>query len=94
MVVREARRTRKPTAQKSAPKAKRRAKDGAISNASKKPHTIVSGRFSAPLVRLGMSPSEVKRLCGQPECILFGSDDHVEWQFGTRGLDRVGAPTL
>ncbi len=91
MVVREARRSKKSSAPRSSKKA---GKPSGSAAAPKKAATVVSGRFSAPLVRLGMSPSEVKRLCGQPECILFGSDDHVEWQFGTRGLDRVGAPTL
>ncbi|MFH0946330.1 MAG: hypothetical protein V2A76_14110 [Planctomycetota bacterium] len=53
-----------------------------------------SGRVAAPKVRLGMTPPEVRETTGQPECILFGSDDHVEWQFGARGFDAVGAPTL
>lgn len=55
---------------------------------------IISGRVSAPAVRLGMTPPEVRETTGKPECILFGSDDHVEWQFGTRGFDVVGAATL
>lgn len=55
---------------------------------------VISGRVAAPAVRLGMTPPEVRATTGQPECILFGSDDHVEWQFGARGLDAVGAPTL
>lgn len=41
-----------------------------------------------------MTPPEVRTCTGQPECILFGSDDHVEWQFGQKGVDAVGAPTL
>lgn len=52
------------------------------------------GRFAAPRVRLGMTPSEVREAAGAPECIVFGSDDHVEWQFGKRGVDPVGAPVL
>lgn len=52
------------------------------------------GRFAAPSVRLGMTPPEVRDCTGQPECIIFGAEDHVEWQFGKKGVDAVGAPTL
>jgi len=52
------------------------------------------GRYSAPKVTLGMTPPEVRECAGQPECILFGAEDHVEWQFGQKGVDAVGAPTL
>ncbi len=53
-----------------------------------------TARMAAPAVRLGMTPAEVRLVAGQPECILFGSDDHVEWQFGAPGLDPAGAPAL
>lgn len=52
------------------------------------------GRFAAPDVQLGMMPPDVRAVAGQPECIVFGSDDHVEWQFVRRGVDPVGAPIL
>jgi len=52
------------------------------------------GRFAAPDVQLGMMPPEVRAVAGQPECIVFGSDDHVEWQFVRRGVDPVGSPIL
>lgn len=61
--------------------------------AVKKP-TALTGRIAAAGVRLGMTPAEVRNEAGHPECILFGSDDHVEWQFGAKGVDPVGAPTL
>jgi hypothetical protein len=53
-----------------------------------------NGRYAAPAARLGMTPAEVRACAGQPECILFGPDDHVEWQFGRRGVDPVGSPCL
>ena len=53
-----------------------------------------NGRFAAPAVRLGMTPPEVRACAGQPECILFGPEDHVEWQFGRKGADVTGAPCL
>ncbi|MBI4879676.1 MAG: hypothetical protein HY812_08470 [Planctomycetes bacterium] len=53
-----------------------------------------TARVAAPAVRLGMTPAEVRAAAGQPDCILFGSDDHVEWQFGAPGLDPAGAPAL
>lgn len=53
-----------------------------------------AGRYAAPLVRLGMTPSEVRSCAGQPECILFGNDEHVEWQFGRRGVDVAGGAVL
>ncbi len=66
--------------------------------ASRKTSTgIPSGlgfRMAAPDARLGMTAGEVRDASGQPECILFGADDHVEWQFGAMGVDVVGAPTL
>ena len=54
----------------------------------------VGGRIAAPKARLGMTPQEVRDCSGRPECILFGSSDHVEWQFGQKGLDVTGSPTL
>jgi hypothetical protein len=53
-----------------------------------------NGRFAAPAVRLGMTPAEVRGCAGQPECILFGPEDHVEWQFGRKGVDVTNAPCL
>ena len=53
-----------------------------------------NGRRAAPKVRLGMTPAEVRECAGQPECILFGPEDHVEWQFGRPGVDVAGAPCL
>ena len=61
--------------------------------APKKP-AVINGRVAAPAVRLGMTPPEVRATTGHPDCIVFGPDDHVEWQFGARGFDVVGAPTL
>lgn len=59
------------------------------------PSTESSGfRKAASEARLGMTATEVRDASGQPECILFGQDDHVEWQFGAMGVDVVGAPTL
>ncbi len=56
--------------------------------------TKKNGRFAAPAARLGMTPGEVRACAGQPECILFGPDDHVEWQFGRKGMDVNNAPCL
>lgn len=56
--------------------------------------TKKNGRFAAPAVRLGMTPAEVRNCAGQPECILFGPEDHVEWQFGRKGVDIANAPCL
>lgn len=53
-----------------------------------------AGRYAAARVRLGMTPGEVRSSSGKPECILYGAEDHVEWQFGVRGTDPVGAPVL
>ena len=88
----------KPAAKKPAPgkPAAKQEVEATISPRKVAPRRIEyrSGRVAAPKVRLGMTPPEVRETTGQPECILFGSDDHVEWQFGARGLDVVGAPTL
>ncbi|MBK6940471.1 MAG: hypothetical protein IPH13_09765 [Planctomycetes bacterium] len=54
----------------------------------------VFGRFAAPRVRLGMTAGEVKKCAGSPDCILFGTDENVDWQFGTSGFDALGAPAL
>jgi hypothetical protein len=56
--------------------------------------TKKNGRFAAPAVRLGMTPPEVRTCSGQPECILFGPEDHVEWQYGRKGVDVANAPCL
>lgn len=53
-----------------------------------------NGRYAAPAVRIGMTPAEVRACAGRPECILFGPEDHVEWQFGKKGVDVAGAPCL
>lgn len=70
------------------------ATEAAPTKRSATPARAAGGRFAAPDVRLCMTPPEVREVAGQPECILFGSDDHVEWQFGKRGVDPVGAPVL
>lgn len=83
-----------------APTKKKASKRAASSKpASKGPRVVVEerwigARFAAPRVRLGMTPNEVKECAGQPEAIVFGQDDHVEWQFGHLGADPQGAPTL
>jgi len=67
----------------------RNRKPAALSVPTKK-----NGRFAAPAVRLGMTPPEVRTCTGQPECILFGPEDHVEWQYGRKGVDVANAPCL
>ncbi|MFG0320396.1 MAG: hypothetical protein ACF8XB_24200 [Planctomycetota bacterium JB042] len=84
---------RKPTRKSSKASA---ARPAATKTAKRAParRRAAGGRFAAPGVRLGMTAPEVRDCSGQPECILFGSEDHVEWQFGKKGTDPVGAPTL
>jgi hypothetical protein len=55
---------------------------------------VASPRVAAPMVCLGMTAAEVKEIAGSPECIVFTSDQHVEWQFGASGHDSAGAPTV
>jgi hypothetical protein len=88
-------RTRPPEARtRKASAASKKQQQPKASRPAKPAIRVASPRVAAPMVCLGMTAAEVKDIAGSPECIVFTSDQHVEWQFGAAGHDASGAPAV